>query len=283
MDDGLFILQHADDTILFMENDLEEAKNMKLLLCAFEQLSGLKINFHKSEIFCYGEARELGREYSQIFGCDMGTLPFIYLGIPMHHRKLRNSDWKTVEERFQKKLSGWKGKMLSVGGRLVLINSVLSNLSMFMLSFFEVPRGVLKRLDYYRSRFFWQSDGHEKKYRLTKWDVLCTPKDQGGLGILDLDLQNRCLLSKWVFKLINEDGIWQRLLRNKYLRHKTITQVEHMPGDSHFWSGLMKAKNDLLRMGKLKVGDGSQTRFWEDAWLDNTTFKYQYPSLYNIV
>jgi hypothetical protein len=52
--------------------------------------------------------------------------------------------------------------MFSVGGRLVLINSIISNLSMFMLSFFEVPRGVLERLDYYRFRFFWQSDGHKK-------------------------------------------------------------------------------------------------------------------------
>jgi hypothetical protein len=50
--------------------------------------------------------------------------------------------------------------LLVVG--LVLINSVLSNLSMFMLSFFEVPRGVLERLDYYKSRFVWQSDGHKK-------------------------------------------------------------------------------------------------------------------------
>jgi len=57
-------------------------------------------------MFCYGEARELERGYSQIFGCDMGTLPFRYLGIPMHHRKLRNSDWKIMEETFQKKLSG---------------------------------------------------------------------------------------------------------------------------------------------------------------------------------
>jgi hypothetical protein len=86
-----------------------------------------------------------------------------------------------------------------------------------------------------------------------------------------------------VFRLINEDGIWQQLLRNKYLRHKTITQVEYMPGDSYFWSGLMKRKNDLLRIGKFVVGDGSQTRFWEDAWLDNTPFKNQYPLLYNIV
>lgn len=52
--DGLSILQYADDTIIFMENNLKEAKNMKLLLCIFEQLSSLKINFLKSEAFCYG-------------------------------------------------------------------------------------------------------------------------------------------------------------------------------------------------------------------------------------
>jgi hypothetical protein len=89
-----------------MENDLEEAKNVKLLLCAFEQLSGLKLNFSKSEMFCYGNANKPGREYSKMFGCEMGTLPFRYLGIPMHHRKLRNSYWKEVEERFQHRLSG---------------------------------------------------------------------------------------------------------------------------------------------------------------------------------
>ena len=51
---------------------------------------------------------------------------------------------------------------MSVGGRLVLINSVLTSLVMFMLSFFEVPKGVLEKIDYYRSRFFWQGD-HNKK------------------------------------------------------------------------------------------------------------------------
>jgi hypothetical protein len=54
---GLSILQYAYDTILFMEHDLEQAKNIKLLLCAFEKLSRLKINFHKGELFCYGEAK----------------------------------------------------------------------------------------------------------------------------------------------------------------------------------------------------------------------------------
>jgi hypothetical protein len=71
--------------------------------------------------------------------------------------------------------------MLSYGGRLVLINSVLSSLALFMLSFFEIPKGVLEKLDFYRSRFFWQGDNHKKKYRLIKWSIICRPKDQGGL------------------------------------------------------------------------------------------------------
>jgi hypothetical protein len=76
VDDGLSIFQYVDDTIIFLDHDLEQAKNLKLLLCAFEQLSGLKINFHKSEIFCYGAAKEMGSFYTSLFGCNFGGLPF---------------------------------------------------------------------------------------------------------------------------------------------------------------------------------------------------------------
>jgi uncharacterized protein YpuA (DUF1002 family) len=72
----------------------------------------------------------------------------------MYHKKLSNNDWKIIEQRIEKKLSSWKGKHLSVGGRLVLINSVLTSIVMFMLSFFKVPKEVLEKIDYYRSRFY---------------------------------------------------------------------------------------------------------------------------------
>ena len=57
VDGGLSILQYVYDTILVMEHDLDKAQNLKLLLSAFEKHSGLKINFHKSELFCLGEAK----------------------------------------------------------------------------------------------------------------------------------------------------------------------------------------------------------------------------------
>jgi hypothetical protein len=154
VDEGLSILQYVDDTILFMDHDLEKARNMKLLLCAFEQLSGLKINFHKSEIFCFGAAQESLPQYIELFGCNQGAFLMRYLGIPIYYRRLSNAYWKRVEERFKKRLSSWKGKYLSTGVCLTLINSVLSSLPMYMMSFFAIPKGVLKKLDYFRSRFF---------------------------------------------------------------------------------------------------------------------------------
>ena len=105
-------------------------------------------------------------DFIVLFGCAPGSLPFKYLGIPIHYRKLKNGEWKPVVDRFERKLSSWIGKLLSYGDRLILINSALTSLPMFMLSFLEVPKGVRKRLDLFRSRFFWQSDSHKKNIDL---------------------------------------------------------------------------------------------------------------------
>jgi hypothetical protein len=88
-----------------MKRDLDndhKAVNMKLILCIFEQLSGLKINFHKSEIFCFWKAKEEEEEYKNIFGCGVGSLPFRYSGIPIHYSCLLNIEWKPVEDRFER-------------------------------------------------------------------------------------------------------------------------------------------------------------------------------------
>jgi hypothetical protein len=101
-----------------------------------------------------------------------------------------------VINRFEKRLSNWKGKFLSSGGRLMLINSVLSSLPISMMSFFKIPVGVLEKLDVIRSRFFWQGGHHNKKYRLVKWKIICQPKELCVLGVANHATKNTCLLSK---------------------------------------------------------------------------------------
>jgi hypothetical protein len=145
VDGGLSILQYADDTILFMEHDLKKARNLKLTLAAFEKLSGLKINFHKSELFCFDEAQDAASQYADLFGHGQGQFPIRYLGIPIYYQRLTVAEWKSIEERLQKGLSSWKGKLLSLGGRLALINSVLTNMVLYMISLFLLPKGVFHK------------------------------------------------------------------------------------------------------------------------------------------
>lgn len=113
---GLAILQYVDDTIFLLQDNLENARNLKFILCLFGQISGLKINFHKSVIFCLGEACDRKEQYSEIFTCGVGHFPISYLGIPVDAKRLSNSKWLPTEEKVARKLAGWKGSLLSIGG-----------------------------------------------------------------------------------------------------------------------------------------------------------------------
>jgi hypothetical protein len=77
VDGGVSILQYVHDIIIFLEHDLEKALNMKLVLCIFKQLSGLKI----TRFFCcFGKAKEVMDQYRQLFGCESGSSTFQVFG-----------------------------------------------------------------------------------------------------------------------------------------------------------------------------------------------------------
>jgi hypothetical protein len=82
---------------------------------------------------------------------------------------------------------------------------------------------------------------------------------------------------------MNEQGVWQELILNKYLHSKTLSQVTAKPTDSPFRKGLMKVKEEFFARGKFKVGNVANTRLWEDTWLGDKPLSMQYPSLYGIV
>lgn len=119
---------------------------------------------------------------------------------------------------------------------------------------------------------------------LAKWDIICTPKYQGGLGIENLEVKNICLLSKWLYKLsLETDAMWAQILCNKYLQSKTLSQVTVRPADSPFWKGLVRVKASFFNRTKFVVGNGTSTRFWEDTCLGETPLAILYSSLYSIV
>lgn len=75
------ILQYADDTILCFKKDMNGAANLKLLLYLYEPLSGLKINFSKSEVVVANGDDKTSNSFADIFNCQVGQFPIKYLGV----------------------------------------------------------------------------------------------------------------------------------------------------------------------------------------------------------
>jgi hypothetical protein len=166
-------------------------------LHAFEALPGIKINFGKTELILVNLPSEEAQMFAALADCKLSQFPLNYLGVPLSDKKLSCSEWNGVIEKVQRKLPNWKGALLSIGGRLVLINSVLSSTPLYMLSLYKMPVKIKIKLDSIRCHFLWQSTSTKKRFALIKWTKICMPRQFGGLGILDLHCMNISLLLKW--------------------------------------------------------------------------------------
>lgn len=127
-----------------------------------------------------------------------------------------NSFWDPMVKRIHKKLAGWKKSYISLGGRLTLIKATLSNVFVYYMSFFKVPRKIQQDLDKCQRDFLWLGAFDKKDY-LVKWEDVYRLKVFGGLGIRHLNKKNIALLRKWLWRFSNgESSLWHSIIHKKY-------------------------------------------------------------------
>ncbi|GAU41930.1 hypothetical protein TSUD_139160 [Trifolium subterraneum] len=135
-------LQFADDTLLMGVKSWANVRPLRAVLVLFETMSGLKVNFNKSSLVGVNIPDSWLCEAASALCCKEGKIPFLYLGLPIGGGDPRRlSFWEPVLDRLKNRLSGWKSRFLSFGGRLVLLKAVLTSLPVYALSFFKAPSG----------------------------------------------------------------------------------------------------------------------------------------------
>jgi hypothetical protein len=215
---GMTHLQYADDTMIMIEPSDLGIANLKLLLLCFENMSGLKINFTKSEAIVTGVDDAERRRIADLLNCNLGDLPMTYLGLPVSDKTLSVADWYFLTEKVGHRVDPWQGLFLASAGRLELTNSCLSSLPMFAMGIYLLHEATHGEMNKSRARFFWEGAGNKRKYHMVDWATVCKPKELGGLGILNTKLMNIALMLKWIWKLYQgAEGLWVDLLQAKYL------------------------------------------------------------------
>ncbi|KAH9291381.1 hypothetical protein KI387_043430, partial [Taxus chinensis] len=198
--------QFADDTFLFGQGTVPEARCISSILDSYSVAAGQVLNFHKSVIFFFNVAPRLQGRIKEILGFSLGKLPHTYLGIPLFHGKGKALLWNGLLNSISAKLLSWKGKWLSLAGRALLINSVLLSIPIYMLSILQIPNSVLLKIEKVARTFLWQGLSTERKFHLANWDLVKLPKKLGGLGILDMAIQNMALGAKLVWNFISDNS-----------------------------------------------------------------------------
>nr|GEX04788.1 reverse transcriptase domain, reverse transcriptase zinc-binding domain protein [Tanacetum cinerariifolium] len=133
--------------------------------------------------------------------------------------------WKPLVYSFHKRLSKWKSKSLSFGGRHTLIRSVLGSLGVYYFSNFKAPKEVIRKLESIRRNVFWGGCSDENKISWIAWDKILSPLSKRGLGITSLRVCNQAMLTKWWWRFKTEEhAIWCKVICSIHgLRFKGYT------------------------------------------------------------
>jgi hypothetical protein len=170
--------------------------NVKFLLYCFENMSGLKINYQKSEVYVLGCTKEEEKRVAEMLNCNVGNLPMKYLGVMIHNRHMTVNDLSYIYQKVEKRVPTWKSVGLSSGGKMILVESCLSSIPNYFMGIYLLQEEIHHKMDTARANFFWHGPNMKRKYHMAKWDLMTTPKQAGGAGFTNTRVMNRCLLAK---------------------------------------------------------------------------------------
>ncbi|XP_073362281.1 uncharacterized protein [Aegilops tauschii subsp. strangulata] len=211
----------------------DELVALKNMLLTFQQSTGLKVNFAKSSMIPLNMTDEEAARLAAILGCKIGQLPFTYLGLPLGTTRPRIIDLMPLVDSLERSLN--------------------------------IPAGIIKQLDRIFRQCLWRGNSDAPKQSLAAWELVCRPRDKGGLGIINLNIQNKGLLIKHLHKFYNKvDVPWVTLIWNSYYDHGVPQATAH--AGSFWWRGVLKLHEAYTAIASAHINMGDSALFWTDSW-----------------
>jgi hypothetical protein len=205
-------------------------------------------------------------ELANIFGCRVESLPFAYLGLPLGTTRPSVSDLMPMVSRIDKKLSGISS-LMSYTGKLTLLNSVIQSLPMYAMYSFKVPVTIFVHFEKSERQFLWfDRENKIQEKCLASWEMMCRPKDQGGLGILNLRVQNQAVLMKNLHKFYNNAYIpWVKLIWKAYYENRGTPQTINTKA-SFWWRDCLTFQEKYKEITNVDIQNEKSVILWKDSW-----------------
>lgn len=262
-------LSFADDMMIFLDGTPSSLRETVVVLDLFAHASGLAINPTKSSLYTAGLLSTSLTASAQDMGISLEALPIRYLGLPLTTKSMTRLDYEPLIDKIRKRMLSWSIKTLSYAGRLQLIQSVITSIANFWCSAFRLPKRCFDLIESMCSAFLWSGSPNITTKAKVRWEDVCLPKHEGGLGVRKLVDTSRVFALRLIWRLHENSGsLWVAWTRHYLLRHSTFWDAVAGSRGSWIWKKLLKLRPLALGFLCVKVRDGASTSFWFDNWLD---------------
>ncbi|XP_057857841.1 uncharacterized protein LOC131066955 [Cryptomeria japonica] len=188
--------QFADDTIVFGEASIREAIGIKNTLEEYTMASRQVMNRENSQLLFFNTNKMVQMRIAQHLNIKVVELSIKYLGIWIDKGCRQSQNWDDVINTCQVKSKNWKNRRLSQASRLTMIKSVLSVIPICSMSYFKMSFATGKSLNNLLNKFVWYGAKDNRKIPLINSNTLCLIKEDGGVSLRKMELQNSALDAK---------------------------------------------------------------------------------------
>ncbi|XP_048624014.1 uncharacterized protein LOC106417447 [Brassica napus] len=194
-----------------------------------------------------------------------------YLGIPEDISGSKCKLFAFLKDNLMHRVNGWTGRWLSKGGKEVMIKSILLALPTYVMSTFLLPLEICENLASAIAQFWWSSNPPKRGIHWAKWEKVCLPKEEGGIGFRLIHEFNLAQLAKQLWRLVQyPNSLVARVLRGRYYRTTSPSRATSSSSPSYVWTSISAARKLLLLGIRHKIHSGYDVRVWEDPWIPTT-------------